>query len=48
MQDCDLLTLPPRDALTTVDRLAVVGEPNEEPQLRYDVESLQHWIDLNA
>ena len=56
MQACDLLALcplapaaaetpkpaPPAARPTTRDR------NRHEPPLRYEVESMQHWLDLNA
>jgi hypothetical protein len=47
MQDHDLLTLP-RDVNLPADPFLPANEVDEEPPLRYDVESMQHWIDLNA
>jgi hypothetical protein len=47
MQDQDLLTLP-RDFELPAERFLPAYEADEEPPLRYEVESMQHWLDLNA
>ena len=49
MQYQDLLTLSPLDLLDPTTAVPVPpGETSDEPSLRYEVESLQHWLDLNA
>jgi len=48
MQDCDLLVLSPRNALVMAEWQPLAEELYDEPELRYEVESMQHWIDLNA
>ena len=49
MQGCDLLTPVAVDVRLLTAEAPAPREPREqEPALRYEVESLQHWIDLNA
>jgi hypothetical protein len=48
MQDCDLLTPPALDLLDPAVGPASYEGANDEPALRYEVESMQHWLDLNA
>jgi hypothetical protein len=49
MQGCDLHTLPADALVLPTPSLPLPYEqPCDEPRLRYDVESMQHWIDLNA
>ena len=50
MQGCDLLAPVSADVfvLPTEQPIVVCEQASDEPRLRYDVESLQHWLDLNA
>jgi hypothetical protein len=50
MQGCELLDSVSPDVFVLTTEQPAVPHPqaSDEPRLRYDVESLQHWIDLNA
>jgi hypothetical protein len=50
MQGCELLDSVSADAFVLPTEQPVVPHDlaSDEPRLRYDVESLQQWIDLNA
>jgi hypothetical protein len=49
MQGCELLAPVVVDVRVLAAEVPAPRETREqEPALRYEVESLQHWIDLNA
>jgi len=49
MQGCDLHAFPVDFFVLPTLSLPLPSEPSgDEPRIRDDVESLQHWIDMNA